>query len=205
MEQEKITRRKQQALDTRRKIFNTALSLIRQNGFDQVSVDDICATCGVSKGAFYHHFKSKLDIMTESETLINDMLENIQIRESDGSIKEKLLILSGSILDVVEKSGVEVTRQLTVVSTGGHYIQQENHNTFAIYTRKLILQILTGAIESGELSAKIDAASVTEIIMTFVSGMIADWCIFNGTYSISEKGWKLFPVIIESLVGPYMI
>ena len=179
MEQEKLTQRKQQALDTRRKIFNTALNLIKEKGFDKVSVDDICAACGVSKGAFYHHFKSKLDIMSESESLINNMLENIQIHESDGSIKEKLLILMGSILDVAEKSGVEVTRQLTVVTTGGHYIQQENRNTFAIHTRKLIQQILTEAVEKGELSPETNKEASTEIIMTFLSGMIADWCILT--------------------------
>ena len=200
MEQEKLTQRKQQALDTRRKIFNTALNLIKEKGFDKVSVDDICAACGVSKGAFYHHFKSKLDIMSESESLINDMLENIQIHESDGSIKEKLLILMGSILDVAEKSGVEVTRQLTVVTTGGHYIQQENRNTFAIHTRKLIQQILTEAVEKGELSPETNKEASTEIIMTFLSGMIADWCIFNGAYSISEKGWWLSPMIIDALL-----
>ncbi|MBC8572806.1 TetR/AcrR family transcriptional regulator [Jingyaoa shaoxingensis] len=200
MEQEKLTQRKQQALDTRRKIFNTALNLIKEKGFDKVSVDDICAACGVSKGAFYHHFKSKLDIMSESESLINDMLENIQIHESDGSIKEKLLILMGSILDVVEKSGVEVTRQLTVVTTGGHYIQQENRNTFAIHTRKLIQQILAEAVEKGELSPETNKEASTEIIMTFLSGMIADWCIFNGAYSISEKGWWLSPMIIDALL-----
>ena len=200
MEQEKLTQRKQQALDTRRKIFNTALSLIKEKGFDKVSVDDICAACGVSKGAFYHHFKSKLDIMSESESLINDMLENIQIHESDGSVKEKLLILMGSILDVVEKSGVEVTRQLTVVTTGGHYIQEENRNTFAIHTRKLIQQILTEAVEKGELASEVNIEASAEIIMTFLSGMIADWCIFNGAYSISEKGWWLSPMIIDALL-----
>ena len=200
MEKEKLTQRKQQALDTRRKIFNTALNLIKEKGFDKVSVDDICAACGVSKGDFYHHFKSKLDIMSESESLINDMLENIQIHESDGSIKEKLLILMGSILDVVEKSGVEVTRQLTVVTTGGHYIQQENRNTFAIHTRKLIQQILAEAVEKGELSPETNKEASTEIIMTFLSGMIADWCIFNGAYSISEKGWWLSPMIIDALL-----
>ena len=200
MEQEKLTQRKQQALDTRRKIFNTALNLIKEKGFDKVSVDDICAACGVSKGAFYHHFKSKLDIMSESESLINNMLENIQIHESDGSIKEKLLILMGSILEVAEKSGVEVTRQLTVVTTGGHYIQQENRNTFAIHTRKLIQQILTEAVEKGELSPETNKEASTEIIMTFLSGMIADWCIFNGAYSISEKGWWLSPMIIDALL-----
>ena len=200
MEQEKLTQRKQQSLDTRRKIFNTALSLIKEKGFDKVSVDDICAACGVSKGAFYHHFKSKLDIMSESESLINDILENIQIHESDGSVKEKLLILMGSILDVVEKSGVEVTRQLTVVTTGGHYIQEENRNTFAIHTRKLIQQILTEAVEKGELASEVNIEASAEIIMTFLSGMIADWCIFNGAYSISEKGWWLSPMIIDALL-----
>ena len=86
------------------------------------------------------------------------------------------------------------------MTTGGHYIQQENRNTFAVHTRKLIQQILAEAVEKGELSPETNKEASTEIIMTFLSGMIADWCIFNGAYSISEKGWWLSPMIIDALL-----
>ena len=33
--------------------------LIRKNGYSATSVDELCAEAGVTKGAFFHHFKSK--------------------------------------------------------------------------------------------------------------------------------------------------
>jgi TetR/AcrR family transcriptional regulator, transcriptional repressor for nem operon len=39
-----------------------ALSVIRSKGYAATSVDDLCAAAGVSKGAFFHHFKSKEDL-----------------------------------------------------------------------------------------------------------------------------------------------
>jgi TetR/AcrR family transcriptional repressor of nem operon len=39
-----------------------AVSVIRSKGYAATSVDDLCAAAGVSKGAFFHHFKSKEDL-----------------------------------------------------------------------------------------------------------------------------------------------
>ncbi len=41
------------------KLLNAALSLIREKGFSAMTVDDLCARAGVTKGAFFHYFKSK--------------------------------------------------------------------------------------------------------------------------------------------------
>lgn len=41
------------------KLLNAALSLIREKGFSATTVDDLCARAGVTKGAFFHYFKSK--------------------------------------------------------------------------------------------------------------------------------------------------
>jgi TetR/AcrR family transcriptional repressor of nem operon len=41
------------------KLLDAALSLIREKGYSSTSVDELCAQAGVSKGAFFHHFKSK--------------------------------------------------------------------------------------------------------------------------------------------------
>jgi TetR/AcrR family transcriptional regulator, transcriptional repressor for nem operon len=43
----------------RGKLLGAALSLIREKGYASTSVDELCAQAGVTKGAFFHHFKSK--------------------------------------------------------------------------------------------------------------------------------------------------
>jgi TetR/AcrR family transcriptional regulator, transcriptional repressor for nem operon len=43
----------------RRKLLDAALALIRTKGYASTTVDDLCDEAGVTKGAFFHHFKSK--------------------------------------------------------------------------------------------------------------------------------------------------
>jgi TetR/AcrR family transcriptional repressor of nem operon len=47
---------------TKTKILDAALSVIRSKGYSATTVDDLCAEAGVTKGAFFHHFKSKEDL-----------------------------------------------------------------------------------------------------------------------------------------------
>jgi len=42
----------------RQKLLNAAPSLIRERGYSSTSVDGLCTQAGVTKGAFFHHFKS---------------------------------------------------------------------------------------------------------------------------------------------------
>jgi AcrR family transcriptional regulator len=41
------------------KLLNASLALIREKGFSAMTVDDLCLRAGVTKGAFFHYFKSK--------------------------------------------------------------------------------------------------------------------------------------------------
>ena len=43
----------------RMKLLDAALGVVRRQGYAATSVDELCATAGVTKGAFFHHFPSK--------------------------------------------------------------------------------------------------------------------------------------------------
>lgn len=44
------------------KLLEAALSVIRTKGYSATSVEDLCEAAGVTKGAFFHHFRSKEDL-----------------------------------------------------------------------------------------------------------------------------------------------
>lgn len=47
---------------SRELLLEAATELIRTNGYTSTTVDDLCAKAGVSKGTFFHHFKTKEDL-----------------------------------------------------------------------------------------------------------------------------------------------
>jgi TetR/AcrR family transcriptional regulator, transcriptional repressor for nem operon len=48
--------------ESKTKLLNAALSVIRSKGYAGTTVDDICHAAKVTKGSFFHHFKSKDDL-----------------------------------------------------------------------------------------------------------------------------------------------
>jgi TetR/AcrR family transcriptional regulator, transcriptional repressor for nem operon len=50
---------KQSVGTARQKLLDAALLLIRTKGYASTTVDDLCDEAGVTKGAFFHYFKSK--------------------------------------------------------------------------------------------------------------------------------------------------
>lgn len=45
--------------DAKTRLLEAARDMIRQKGFAATSINDLCEAAGVTKGAFFHHFKSK--------------------------------------------------------------------------------------------------------------------------------------------------
>jgi len=45
--------------ESRLKLLDAALQVIRSRGYAGTRVDDVCAAAGLTKGSFFHHFESK--------------------------------------------------------------------------------------------------------------------------------------------------
>ncbi len=98
---------KQQARATQTKgsILGAAERLFAMQGYEATSVSMICDAAGVSKGAFYHHYKTKQSVFLE---LMQRWLEGLDkqlvlIDESTVDVKEGLLSMGeiiGQVLDI---------------------------------------------------------------------------------------------------------
>lgn len=54
-------------------MLNAALQEVRTSGYEAATVDGLCRAAGVSKGAFFHHFKSKEELGIEATRYWTDV------------------------------------------------------------------------------------------------------------------------------------
>ncbi len=77
---------------TKRRIFNTAIKLFAEKGFDNSGIEEITAVSGVAKGSLYYHFETKEEIFDTllygGFNLLNNSFE-IKFRHTN-SAKERL-------------------------------------------------------------------------------------------------------------------
>src|SRR5579863_4407638 len=48
--------------ESKTRLLNAALHVVRAKGYTATRVEDICDAAGLTKGSFFHHFKSKEDL-----------------------------------------------------------------------------------------------------------------------------------------------
>ena len=75
---------------TKRKIFNAAIELFSEKGYDNATVDDITAIAGVAKGSLYYHFSKKEEIF---DMLLEEGIEllrnSIELKTSSSINRDK--------------------------------------------------------------------------------------------------------------------
>ncbi|GAB4303347.1 MAG: TetR/AcrR family transcriptional regulator [Methylophaga sp.] len=83
-------------VETKEKLLETALALIWQSNYSLVGVNEICKQAGVTKGAFYHHFKSKANLFCEATAfywqVVKKDLDNIFSPVNDPLVQLENLI-----------------------------------------------------------------------------------------------------------------
>ena len=70
--------------DARTKLLDAAMTVIRAQGFAATSVDEICRAAGVTKGAFFHHFRSKEELAVAAAEHFGAMAE--MLYEADWTV-----------------------------------------------------------------------------------------------------------------------
>ena len=136
---------------TKRKIFEAAMKLFAEKGYDATSVEEITATVGVAKGTLYYHFSSKEEIYTflieEGMKLLHNSIEIKTENLTDPILKLKAVMKIQ--LKVIMKYNEFITILLSQI-WGSEQRHQQSRKYIDEYI-EVIKEIIDDGIKMGKL------------------------------------------------------
>ncbi len=195
-----VTRREQFAMETRQLIFDTAMELFTEKGYDSVTVDDICNKAGVAKGTFYNHFKSKDQIVIEEFLKIDAYYEEIlaKIQKKKKSYIDKMIDFMILTLKYISDQGID-TIKVAYHSQVGPSLEGSTIASPQRPLYKLVEGLVKEAQEAGEARTDLSAARITNVLVHFTRGVVYDWCLQNGAFDLEKAGKDYLAVVIDGL------
>mgnify|MGYP002725879658 CR=1 FL=1 len=176
---------KHEPADVRRlQLFTAAVEVCAEKGYAATRVDDIAAEAGLSKGALYHHFKSKQDLFTQ---LFEDMIvemerETLQALEAMDSAVDAFRLLNATYAELVEVHPNMIRGMLDYYMS--NYRDDEVREMFiGLYDRptSAICKMIQHGQDQGEFDDSYDANELTWTWLTAGDGLV-----FLHSYSHQE-------------------
>lgn len=197
--------RKERALITKKLLFSTAIKLIKQHGFENISVSDICKQANVAKGTFYVHYQSKEDIIRDSYYLDmnNYIIEQFSIyleKNSQVSLYDQISYFLLLELKFTNFVGLELTSlafsiNLNQCSKGNsnHFVQRKFSN--------ILLDLIDQGITKNLFISSMDKNHIFLYLETMIRGLMASWCFSNANFDIEKIGFSFIKTQLNSIIN----
>lgn len=201
MKKDALTPRKIKSMSTKAKLFRTAIDLFKEHGFDAVTVDDIVSQADSSKGAFYTHFKSKVDILVEQFKEIDQYyLKNAKkYRNKNKKSSENLLaFFKSSASYIMRKVGLDTTKVVYCAQIKEGIQAYILNKDRAI--NKIVLEIIEDGQKSGEFIDDLNAEELAEMAIKSMRGLLYNWCLYEGKYNLIKDCEKFYSIFMKGLL-----
>lgn len=173
--------RRDRAEETKLHIFNTALKLLDEIGFEKLTIRDIVRAAGVSIGTFYYYYSSKLDVFYETYYLADQYFEETVAPQL---VQETAVERIYCFFDHYAKYCSDIT---SITLTG--ILFNSDNKCFDRESTQGMLSILPELISFGQENAELrtddSPHEVSRFLMISVRGLVYDWCIHEGCYNLS--------------------
>ena len=194
-----LTPRKRQALEMRAKIQSTALSLFNQEGFENVSVEEIAQAVGCSVGNIYHYFKSKDELAIQVTQMVDQAyteLEEAYLADKTASGRDKLLDFVGKSLEISARD--EVLYKAFI--HGLRYPEQGvlRKSDKRVYYR-LLRELVDQCQQEGSIHPSRDPDEVVEDLVVLHRGTLFEWRIYREGFDVARQGRRMADALLRGL------
>lgn len=191
----KKTGRKQ----TKSRIVSTAWQLFYRYGYDNTTIDDIVEASNTSKGSFYHYFESKDALMGSLSYLFDEKYEELmETLDPNLDPLQKLIQMNQELFLMIENTvSVSLLSQLfsTQLVTKGEKHLLEPDRTYY----RLLRQIAIEGQEQGLFRKELSVNDIMRAYAMFERGMMYDWCLAGGNYSLTQYSQQILPLYLQGL------
>lgn len=176
--QEPLSKQQQKSLETKTRIFQAAKRILKKSGYEDLSIKNICEEAGVSNGSFYHHFKTKDDLLSyyiEEQPGINPDLLDLP---SDAEEAKKTIVY-------VYINYVHYCEELGVDFMSNYYTPKNQSLNPLIRTERpypiiTVHNYLQKCLDAGIVRLNQPLDEVTTDIRMLVIGNVFEWCLKQG-------------------------
>ena len=193
MENQTNTTRKEQAEETRNRIYTSAIELMEENGFGNFTIEDISKRAGVSVGAFYHYFDSKNDILAEIFYRADDYFSTHVVNSfNNRSIPEQIIGYFDHYAKFNVDCGVETTQQIFNPKI-----------KFFIEEGRPMMEMLEDLIrigqEKNEIRRDTDVKELVRYLLSMARGIVFDWSLYDGNYDLEGKMHEYMEILVSTI------
>ena len=179
--------------NTKGKIVSAAWKLFYEQGYDKTTVDDIVEASGTSKGSFYHYFESKESLPASLSYLFDEKYEELtETMDSSLGVIEKLVFINQELFLMIENTvSIDILSRLFASQLVSGSERSLLDPTRMYY--KLLRQIVIEGQQQGLFREEFTTLDVTRAYAVFERGLMYDWCISGGNYSLAQYSAQLLP------------
>lgn len=186
---------------TRDQLIQRALELFERNGYPRTTVEDIVDAAGLTKGAFYHHFQSKEEVLE----IIHNNYVDAQVEMCEKIIgqytdpREQLAQIARSTITDMGKFRAHVS----VYLQDRRFLTDVRRDN-VMKKRNQVDQIFTGIIERGAASGAFRSDVDPKLVAFGLIGMYAwviNWWRPDGPLSLEEVADQYVELILGGLLN----
>lgn len=181
------------------KIIDAAWELFQEVGYENATVNDIIKKSGTSRGAFYHHFRAKEDLLFQMAWYFDQgyegWLENQPEDQNPITTLYKFLIFT---LESVENSKYkDFLSQLygyEVMTDGNRPIIDEQRLYF-----KTLLNLCADARNKKLISEEWSEYTLARTLAGLGRGLTYNWLLERCRYSLTRTAERVFKSLLKSI------
>ncbi|MGV9595197.1 TetR/AcrR family transcriptional regulator [Streptosporangium sandarakinum] len=183
----------------RQRLLSEATRLFAERGFESTSVQEVVSAAGVTKGAMYHYFDSKDDLLHEiyGRVLRMQMERLTAIADGPGTVAERL---HAAAADVV-RTTVENLDDSKIFFRSMHLLAPDTRKSVRAERRRYH-ERFRDLVTEGQREGVFSTASPAEIVVDFFFGSVhhlGTWYSTEGPLSGAEVGRHFADLLLASL------